>query len=104
MEIEKKVDGENMTMAVVGRLDALTSEAFGAEVGGLPEAVKNLVFDFARLDFIASAGLRVIVNAYKLMKGRGGNVRIANANETVQGILKLTGMSAVLDREQRAEG
>jgi len=96
MEIEKRIDGGTMTMAVVGRLDAVTSEPFGAEVDGMPAEVKDLVFDYARLDFISSAGLRVLVNAYKLMKGRGGSVKVANANETVRDVLKLTGLAAVL--------
>jgi len=96
MEINKTVDGENLTMAVVGRLDAATSVQFDAEVAGVPEAVKSIAFDFARLDFISSAGLRVIVNAYKTMKSRGGSVKIVNANDTVKNVLKLTGMSAIL--------
>jgi len=96
MEITKTNDGENMTMVVGGRLDAVTSVQFDSEVSGVPETVKNLVFDFAQLDFISSAGLRVIVNAYKTMKGRGGGVKVLNANSTVMNVLKLTGLASVI--------
>jgi len=96
MEIRKSVDGETVTMAVSGRLDALTSADFDAEVGKVDAAVKFLAFDFAALDFISSAGLRVIVTALKTMRGRGGDVKITGANATVKNILQLTGMSAVL--------
>jgi len=96
MEIEKKIDGESMTMAVVGRLDALTSATFDAEVQMIPETVKFVTFDFARLDFISSAGLRVIVTTLKTVKGRSGDVKIVGVNATVKNILQLTGMSAVL--------
>jgi len=96
MNITKTIDGEKMTMAVVGRLDALTSADFDAEVGQIDAAVKFLTFDFSALDFISSAGLRVIVMALKTMKGRGGDVKITGVNATVLNILQLTGMSAVL--------
>jgi len=96
MEIKKTVAGEEMTMTVEGRLDAVTSVQFDAEVTGVPATVKSLVFDFALLDFISSAGLRVIVSAYKTMKGRGGGIRVVNANETVMNVLKLTGLATVL--------
>jgi len=56
MEIVKKTDGVTMTMAVIGRLDAITSEAFGAEAADVPAGMRCLVFDFARLEFISSAG------------------------------------------------
>jgi len=83
-------------MAVVGRLDALTSPEFDAEVGAVAPEVRFLTFDFASLDFISSAGLRVIVTAFKTMKDRGGDVKITGVNATVKNILQLTGMSAVL--------
>ena len=97
MQITKTTENDTLTMAVEGRLDAMTSAAFDAEVTGIPAEVRNLVFDFATLDFISSAGLRVIVNAYKTMKGRGGGVKIANANATVVNVLKLTGLSSILN-------
>jgi len=96
MEINKTTDGETMTMTVSGRLDAVTSMQFDSEVAGVAETVKNLVFDFAALDFVSSAGLRVVVNAYKAMKDRGGDVKIAHANDTVRNVFKLTGLSAIL--------
>jgi len=96
MEIIKTVESETMTMAVVGRLDAVTSLQFDAEVANVPAEVKRLVFDFARLDFVSSAGLRVIVNAYKAMKDREGGVTVVNPNATVMNVLRLTGLAAVL--------
>lgn len=96
MQITKTTENETMTMAVEGRLDAATSVSFDAEVTGVAETVKDLVFDFAKLDFISSAGLRVIVNAYKTMKGRGGSVKVANPNATVLNVLKLTGLGSIL--------
>jgi len=96
MEIIRTTEGETMTMTVVGRLDAMTSMQFDSEVAGVAETVKKIVFDFARLDFISSAGLRVVVNAYKAMKLRGGDVTIVHANETVGNVFRLTGLSAIL--------
>lgn len=99
MEIGKTLDGDVMTMAVSGRLDAISSASFDGEVANVAAEVKTLVFDFAQLDFISSAGLRVIVNAYKTMKGRGGGVRVVHTNAVVMNVLKLTGMSSILPVE-----
>ena len=94
MEIEKRLDGGCLTLKVVGRLDTNTSPDLEAEL--VLEGVSEIVFDFAGLEYISSAGLRVLMAAQKAMMACGGKMAVANSNAMVLGVFDMTGMSGAL--------
>ena len=67
MQIEKKVENSVMSIALEGRLDTMTAPQLEAEVQGKLDGVTELNFDFAKLSYISSAGLRVLLSAQKVM-------------------------------------
>lgn len=91
-----------LTIAVEGRLDTQTATAFGNEVKEQLKNAENLVFDFDKLDYISSTGLRVLLFAQKEMNKRGGSMSIVNVTENVYEIMKevgFTGISEIFKKE-----
>ncbi len=101
MEIIKKVDGgeKNLTIELVGRLDAVTAPQLEKELGTSLDGVDNLIFDFAKLEYIASAGLRVLLVAQKRMN-KQGKMSIKNVSEEVKEVLDMTGFINFLQIEE----
>ena len=93
MEIKKDIEGEKLTLTVGGRLDTNTSPELEAEMA--LDGVKEVVFDLAGLEYISSAGLRVLMAAQKAMRACGGKMSVANPNAMVKGVLDMTGLSSV---------
>ena len=93
MKIEKTLEGEKLTLTVGGRLDTNTSPELEAEMA--LDGVKDVVFDLAGLEYISSAGLRVLMAAQKAMMAAGGKMSVANPNAMVKGVLDMTGLSSV---------
>lgn len=93
MKIEKTLEGEKLTLTVGGRLDTNTSPELEAEMA--LDGVKEVVFDLAGLEYISSAGLRVLMAAQKAMMAGGGKMSVANPNAMVKGVLDMTGLSSV---------
>lgn len=96
MNIEKKLTGTSLTVTVSGRLDTLTAPTLEQELKGSYEGVTQLVLDFENLQYISSAGLRVLLGAHKAMKG---NLVVKNANETLMEVFDITGFSDILTIE-----
>ena len=94
MQIEKTIDGEKLTLKVVGRLDTITSPDLEAAVK--LDGVKEVVFDFAELEYISSAGLRILLSAQKAMMACGGKMSVANLNAMIAGVFEMTGLNSVL--------
>ena len=93
MQIEKRLGDGRLELKVVGRLDTNTSPDLEAELA--LDGVQEVVFDFAELEYISSAGLRVLMFAQKAMMACGGKMSVLNPNETVKGIFDITGMSSI---------
>ena len=93
MTVDKDLSGGCLTLKVAGRLDTNTAAELESEFS--PDGVSEIVFDFAGLEYISSAGLRVLMMVMKAMSERGGKVRIANPNMMVKGVLDMTGLSSV---------
>ena len=93
MQIEKKLEGEKLTLKVVGRLDTNTTPDLEAELK--LDGVKEVAFDFAELQYISSAGLRVLMTAHKAMTAAGGAVKVLHPNAMVRGVFEITGLSSV---------
>ena len=97
MDIDKKLNDGVLTLAVSGRLDTNTSPELEAEVK--TDGVKEVIFDFAGLEYISSAGLRVLMGAQKAMMADGGKVKILNPNAMVKSAFDITGLSGVFSVE-----
>lgn len=92
MQIEKKLEGGRLTLVVSGRLDTNTSPEL--ESAMKLDGVTEVVFDFANLEYISSAGLRVLMAAQKAMMACGGKMSVARPNATVKNVFDMTGMSS----------
>lgn len=98
MNIEKNLNGKSLTLSVAGRIDTMTSPALEAEITSSIGDINELVFDFAKVDYISSSGLRVLLSTQKAMKNKG-SMKLKNVNEVVMEILDVTGFSDILDIE-----
>ena len=98
MTIEKKVSGTETTLTIVGRLDTTTAPQLEAEFKQNIGGVEKLVLDFANLEYLSSAGLRVLLAAQKLMNKQGEMI-IRNVNDTINEIFDVTGFIDILTIE-----
>ena len=97
MTINKKQNGTAMEIALEGRLDTMTAPNLEAELKSL-DGVESLTMDFSKLEYISSAGLRVLLSAHKAMASKGG-MKITHVNEIVQEVFDVTGFSDILTIE-----
>ena len=95
MKIEKKMDGSNMSIALEGRLDTMTAPLLESEIQGKLDGVAELQFDFDKLVYISSAGLRVLLSAQKVMN-KQGKMFIKNVCDEIKEIFEVTGFSDIL--------
>ena len=98
MTIDKTVNGTELTMTLSGRLDTTTAPQLEAELKASIDGVEHLVLDFAALEYLSSAGLRVLLSAQKIMN-RQGSMVVRNVNETIAEIFEVTGFCDVLTIE-----
>ena len=98
MTIQKTTDGSKMTLALEGRLDTTTAPQLEAEVKGALEGVTELILDFSKLEYISSAGLRVLLSTQKVMNTQG-KMLIHGANETIMEVFEVTGFVDILTIE-----
>ena len=96
MTITKNKEGTRMTLALEGRLDTTTAPQLEAEVKTSLYDVTELVLDLEMLEYISSAGLRVILAAQKQMNKQNSPMVVMNANETVLEVFELTGFTDIL--------
>lgn len=95
MEITANVDGPVARVALVGSLNAATSAELETALASKLDGVSEIRFDFAGLEYISSAGLRVLMMVYKRLGGKG--VYIDNANEEIREVFDITGFSSLFD-------
>ncbi len=98
MTINKTVNGNELTIALEGRLDTTTAPQLDEELKTALDGIAKLDFDFAKLEYISSAGLRVLLSAQKVMNKQGSMV-IKNVNEEIQEIFEVTGFVDILTIE-----
>ena len=94
MTIEKKQEGTTLTVQLDGRLDTTTAPELEAALKELGD-VKELILDFEKLEYISSAGLRVVLVAQKTMN-KQGSMKVVNVNDTVMEIFEVTGFADIL--------
>lgn len=98
MTIEKTFNGSELTVGLIGRLDTTTAPQLEAELRQNISSVEKLVLDFAALEYLSSAGLRVLLAAQKVMNKQGEMI-VRNVNETIMEIFEVTGFVDVLTIE-----
>jgi anti-sigma B factor antagonist len=98
MTINKSLNDAKLSLELVGRLDTTTAPALENEINQSIDGVKELEFDFEQLEYISSAGLRILLGAQKTMNKQGTMV-IRNVSEVVMEIFEMTGFSDILTIE-----
>lgn len=98
MEIVNNKEANTLTLALVGRLDTTTAPQLETALNESLDGVEELVFDFKDLEYISSAGLRVLLSAQKKMNAQGKMV-IRSANENIMEVFSITGFTDVLTIE-----
>lgn len=98
LNITKNIDGAKAIYALEGRLDTVTSPDLESALKDGIESATDLVFDCGRLDYISSAGLRVLLAAHKAMSKKG-SMKVTNVNSTIMEIFEVTGFSDILTIE-----
>ena len=97
LNIEKQI-AEQTVLKLEGRLDTVSAPSLEAELKKDINGVQTLIFDFAKLEYLSSAGLRVLLASQKVMN-RQGEMRIRNVNSTISDIFEITGFSEILTVE-----
>ena len=98
MTIEKKINGEALTLIVSGRLDTQTAPELENELDSVLSGLKELTFDFANLEYVSSAGLRVILKAQKAMNAQG-SMKLIGVNDSIMEVFDITGFLDILTIE-----
>ena len=95
MTITKASEGEKLTLTLEGRLDTPTTPQLEEELKTALDGIKTLVFDFSKLEYLSSAGLRVLLATQKQMNQQG-SMLITNVNETIMEVFEVTGFVDIL--------
>ena len=98
MTINKTMNGNALTIALEGRLDTTTAPELERALKESLDGAQELIMDFSKLDYISSAGLRVLLSAHKTMRTKGG-MKVVNVNEIVKEVFDVTGFADILDIE-----
>jgi uncharacterized protein (TIGR02172 family) len=101
MKLKKTLNHARMIVALTGRLDAATAPVLGKLVDGQLEGIAELVLDFDGLDYVSSAGLRVILNAQQKMSAACGSMVVKNVSQAIAGIFEITGFDSLLTYERK---
>lgn len=98
MELNSVLQGTSLKLAIRGRIDTTTAPRLEAELRQSVSGITHLYLDFSEVEYISSAGLRVLLSAQKVMS-RQGELVIGHVNETVMDVFEVTGFSDILTIE-----
>ena len=98
MKIIRNQNGTTLEIALEGRLDTTTAPELERELKDSLNDADALTLDFSKLDYISSAGLRVLLSAHKAMSAKGG-MKVTNVNEIVREVFEVTGFADILTIE-----
>ncbi len=99
MEIVNKTEENKVTMEISGWLDTQTAPQLEEALSELDDSITSLVFDFSKLEYISSAGLRQVIAAYKMMAGKDG-FKIIHVSDEVFDVFQLTGFDQKIQIEK----
>ena len=95
MKITQRTEGQSTTISPEGRIDTVTAPELEEAMSNVPGDVTSLSFDFAKVEYISSAGLRVLLVAQKNMMKAGASMTIANVAPAVKEVFDITGFSTI---------
>lgn len=95
MDVRMNKEGAKLTVEVVGRLDTMTSPQLEKSLSSSLDGIKELIIDLKELEYISSAGLRVLIGAARAM-APDGEMKVANPNESIMDVFSLTGFDSAL--------
>ena len=98
MTIAKNLNGNSLTLHLSGRLDTTTAPELESVVDSSLAGVQELILDMEALEYISSAGLRVILKAQKLMNSKG-SLKLIHVNDTIMAVFDITGFVDILTIE-----
>ena len=98
MQINYNREAEKLTVAPAGRLDTATAPEFEKQLGEILQGVSELVLDMKKVEYVSSAGLRVILKVQKIMFNQG-TMKLIGVNESVMEVFEITGFSNILKIE-----
>ena len=98
MTIEKKINQEAVTLIVSGRLDTQTAPELENKLDSILSGLKELTFDMTNLEYVSSAGLRVILKAQKAMNAQG-SMKLTGVNDSIMEVFDITGFLDILTIE-----
>jgi anti-anti-sigma factor len=96
MQISTRTHNDIQIVAIAGSLDSATSPQAQKALDAVVAGAKAVVLDFSKLDYISSAGLRVLLGAAKQLRGAKGTLRMFGLNESVKEVFEISGFSAIL--------
>ena len=99
MNIIKNYNGQELTINVKGRIDTITAPDFENEINEELEKFNSLIIDFSDLEYISSAGLRVLIATQKKLKPENIPMTIKNVNDTISEIFRMSGFDKILKIE-----
>ncbi len=99
MTIDKKTNDASVELKLSGRLDTTTAPELEAELQDVLADTSELLLDFDGLEYLSSAGLRVLLAAQKKMNAKSGTMKLRNVNATIMEIFDITGFSDILTIE-----
>ncbi|NBH27371.1 anti-sigma factor antagonist [Lachnospiraceae bacterium] len=99
MKITKTQNGNSLYLALEGRLDTNTAPELEASIKGSIDGVEELTIDMEALDYLSSAGLRVLLGTQKIMN-KQGSMRVTHVNDTIMDIFEVTGFADILTIEK----
>ena len=99
MEVKFNKQDSTLTVFISGNIDTVTAPELDAQLQENLSDVKDLVLDFAAVDYISSAGLRVVLMANQQMEDVDGNMTVKNVNEDVRDVFEMTGFDSLLNLE-----
>jgi len=98
MTINKEAKGSKLTMAIEGRVDTTTAPELDNQLKDSIEGVTDLILDFTKVEYVSSAGLRVLLSAQKTMN-KQGQMKLVGVSDDIKEIFDITGFSEILSFE-----
>lgn len=98
MQIKSERTGEEGVLRLIGELNIIGAPVLESEVNEIIDEVMLLTLDFTECDYVSSAGIRVIIGAWKAMEAKGGKIRMTNIGPQFSAVLQNIGLDEVIDR------
>lgn len=96
MQISTRTSNDTHIVAIAGSLDSATAPEAQKALDGILASARKVILDFSGLDYISSAGLRVLLGAAKKLRSSGGTLRMFGLNQSVKEVFDISGFSAIL--------